>query len=288
MLRLTHEYINQDQLYLGSQKSYVGALPGEHDEVQTINESNEFMLQAGITDALGLSLNLPFVHRVHSHIAHGGGNDVSESWNLSGIGDMRMSAFYSLLLPETEFEPYIAILGGVKLPTGVTGLKNAEGEEAEVTIQPGTGSTDGFVAINYHQALAIVPTVDGSFGALPLSVGISYRFNGTGTYDYRFGNSLQAHVGTEYRIAEWGSFLLQVNGKFQEYADVGTTGEPRENTGGTWLFASPGLNLSLTDALTGSIYFQLPVYQNVHGLQQTARYNLSFDISYTLNLSGKK
>jgi hypothetical protein len=288
MLRLTHEYINQDQLYLGSKKSFVGAIPEEHDEVQTINERNDFMLQLGVTDALGLSVNLPFVNRQHSHIGHESGTDVYETWNFSALGDMKLSAFYSVLHPASEFEPRLDIIGGVKLPSGVTGMKNAEGEEAEVTIQPGTGSTDGYVALNYHQAIGTVPTIDGSYGAMPLILGASFTFNGSGSYGYRFGNSMLAHIGTEYRVAKAGSILLQVNGKFQDYADVGKTAEPRENTGGTWVFASPGLNLELNDALRGAIYVQIPVYQNVHGLQQTAKYNLSFDLSYTLNLLGKE
>jgi hypothetical protein len=165
---------------------------------------------------------------------------------------------------------------------------NAEGEEAEVTIQPGTGSTDGYVALNYHQAIVTVPTVDGSYGAMPLILGASYTFNGSGSYGYRFGNSVLAHIDTEYRVAKGGSILLPVNGRFQDYADVGTTAEPRENTGGTWVYVSPGLNILLNDALDGTVYVQLPVYQNVHGLQQTAKYNLSFDLSYTLNLLAKE
>lgn len=285
-LMLTHEYINQDQIYTGSAKSFVGAIPGHHDEVQTLNERNDLTLQAGLMDNVSLSMDIPFVHREHSHIGHEDSLSTWEQWNFSGIGDLRISAEYAFMVPSDEFSPFLAAVVVIKLPTGLTGLKNAAGEEAEVTLQPGTGSTDGIVALNYRQSVASVPTLSGSYGGLPLLVGASFQFNGKGTYDYRFGNTLLAHLGTAYQFETRGNFLFQINARFQEYSDVGHTDEPRENTGGTWIYASPGLNIQLSDALTATGYVQFPLYQNVHGIQQTAKYNLSFSLSYSLDLRG--
>jgi hypothetical protein len=283
-LGLAHEYINQDQIYVGSSKSFIGAIPSHHDEVQTLNERNILQLQSGITGRLGLNVDIPFVHREHSHIGHEDGKDMWESWNFSGLGDMVVSAQYALLVPSEEFQPYVSLVVGMKLPTGVTGFKNVDGEEAEVTIQPGTGSLDGIVGLNYRQTLLSVPTVSGSYSALPLTIGATYQFNGKGTYDYRFGNSLITSVGTAYQFTNRASLLFQANGRFQDFADVGTTGEFREDTGGTWIFASPGLSFQLADAFSAYGYVQLPIYQNVHGIQQTAKVNLLFGVSYKIDL----
>lgn len=283
-LGLSHEYINQDQIYVGSSRSFVGAIPSHHDEVQTLNERNVFQFQYGITDKVGLNVDVPFIHREHSHIGHEDGQDIWESWNFSGLGDMVVSTQYALLTPSEEFEPYLSLVLGVKIPTGVAGLKNGEGEEAEVTIQPGTGSLDGIVGLNYRQSLFSVPTASGAYSALPLTIGVSYQFNGKGTYDYRFGNSLLTSVGTAYQFIDRANLLFQVNGRFQGFADVGTTGEPRENTGGTWIFASPGLSTKLSDAFSAQAFIQIPVYQNVHGIQQTARINLQFGLSANVDL----
>ena len=283
-LGVIHEYINQDQIYVGSSRSFAGALPSHHDEVQTLNERNIFLFQFGILDALGLNIELPFIHREHNHIGHENGQNIWESWNFSGLGDMIVSTQYALLRPSEEFEPYVSLLVGVRIPTGVTGMKNAEGEEAEVTIQPGTGSLDGIIGINYRQTLLSVPTVSGKYSALPLSVGVSYQANGKGTYDYRFGNSLLASVGTAYQFIDRASLLFQVNGRFQGFADVGTTGEFRDNTGGTWIFVSPGLSTQLSDVFSAQAYIQVPLYQDVHGIQQTARFNLQFGLSANVDL----
>ena len=284
-LGYSYEYINQDQIYVGSTKSFVGAIPEDHDEVQTINERSSLNLQYGLLDNVGMALTLPFMHRQHFHIGHEDtAASVWEAWNFSGLGDMRIDMQYAVFSPSKEFEPYFGVTAGVKLPTGVTGLKNAGGEEAEVTIQPGTGSWDGILGLQYRQTIVSIPTLTGAYGALPLIAGISYQVNGKGTYDYRFGNTLLVHVGSAYQFVQRAGFLLQVNGRFQDYADAGTTGEPRENTGGTWIYLSPGLNLQISDGLEGSAYVQVPVYQEVHGIQQTAKFNLAFNISYSFDL----
>ncbi len=288
-LSYAHEYINQDRLYLGSSKSYAGAVRELHDEVSTLNNRDVVRLQLGIVDRLAFEVNVPFVRREHSHIFHGERGTLNqwETWNFSGLGDISVLGHYALLLPEKLSDPYLGIVGGVKLPSGVTDAKNAEGEQAEVTIQPGTGSVDEIIGANFRMPLITVPTLNGEYGSLPIDLLLLYQMNGKGTNDYRFGNSLQAHIGTAYQLTRKLNVLLQLNGRFQDFADVGNTDEPRENTGGTWIFASPGIGLNLTDDLSGVAYLQLPVYENVHGLQQTAPFNLFLGLSYQMNIFGE-
>jgi hypothetical protein len=283
-LSYVYEYINQDQIYVGSSKAFVGAIPQHHDEVQTINSRSVIRVHYGLSERISLGVDLPFIHREHSHIHHHDGEDLWESWNYGGLGDLVVSARVALLVPSSQFDPHVSLLAGVKLPTGVTRATNAEGEAAEVAIQPGSGSTDGVVGIDFRQALLSVPTVSGEYGVLPLIVGTLFQFGGNGTDDWRFGNSLLVSVGTEYQLARRASVLLQFNGRFQGYADVGSTGEPRENTGGSWIFASPGLNIQLSDEFSGYSYIQVPLYQNVHGIQQTAKLNLLFGIVANVGL----
>lgn len=286
LFRFSREYINQDQIYVASHLSFVGAIPYDHDEVQTINERTLIEMQIGLTDRIGLAINVPFVSRQHSHIHHDMGNDEMETWNFSGLGDIVISGQYSLIVPDGDFDPYVSFSAGVKLPTGITNAANGTGEEAEVTIQPGSGSTDAIFAVYYRQTIASLPTLSGEFSALPLTAGVSYRLNGRGTDGWRFGNILLAHLGTSYQFSAQGSFLLQINGRFQGHADVGTTGEPGENTGGTWIFASPGFSVSLAQNISAYSYVQIPVYRNVNGIQQTSRYNIQFGISSNVDLFG--
>ena len=283
-LRLSHEYINQDQIYVGYNKSFVGAIPEHHDEVSTLNQITSFALGYGITDFLSLDLVIPYIHREHSHIHNHQGEQILETWNFNGIGDMVLTANISLF-ENIDAGSSLNIISGVKLPTGVSDAKNEEGELAEVTIQPGSGSTDFIMGASYTHSLASLPTVSGSlYSALPVTFEVSYKLNTKGTDDYKIGNVLLLHLSTAYRIIERASLLLQVNARFQDHADVGETNEPEENTGGKWIFVSPGLKFYLTEALSIYSYFQLPLYQNVNGIQQAAPYNLQVGIHQELNL----
>ncbi|RMF57319.1 MAG: hypothetical protein D6743_19125 [Calditrichaeota bacterium] len=283
------EYINQDQIHVGSSASFVGAFrqPGqEHDEVQTINSRDIVRMQYGVFSRLALSLEVPFVHREHSHFVIDEAK--WESWNFTGLGDVILSGQFAALLPPSEFSPYLSFALGVKLATGVTNARNGEGEKAEVTIQPGTGSTDVILGVDYRQALASVPTLSGGvYATLPVSIGVTYRINGAGTLGWRFGNELIASLGTEYQLANRATLLFQINGRFQEKADPGRVdiGDvPPGNTGGTWIYASPGLRVQLSDSFSAYGIAQLPVYQDVNGIQQTSNLNLQFGVSFETGL----
>ncbi len=278
------EYIMQDRIYVGSSLSFVGAIPEHHDEVQTLNERNILTLLLGVTDRASIEVLVPFVHREHSHIQRQDTSSSWESWNFSGLGDITLTAHYRVVDPESQYAPAVTIDAGVKTSSGAGGFRNSDGEQGEVTIQPGTGSVDGLVGLHYEQNVAAVPSLAGTYATLPFTAGLTYQFPGAGTDGYRFGNSLLAHVGTAYQFLNKATALLQVNARLQGYADVGSTGEPRENTGGTWIFLSPGLECQFAEGLRGRTYIQFPVYQNVNGIQQTARYNLFFNVNYVFDL----
>jgi len=281
-LKLSHEYIYQDQIYAGSNRSFVGAIPGHHDEVSTLNQVTALSLGYGIFDFLGIDLYVPFVHRKHTHIHNHHGEQIPEKWNFSGLGDMTVLAHFSIFNPAGSSG--IGLSAGIKLPTGVTGAVNDQTEPAEVTIQPGTGSTDFLFGAQYSRDLFILPNMAQGYSTIPINFSINYKLNTKGTDDFMFGNELMLHVSTAYRFLETAAFLLQVNGRFLEQADAGNTNEPIENTGGKWLFVSPGLKFYFNENLSLYGYFQIPVYQNVNGIQQAAAYNLLVGIQQELNL----
>lgn len=283
-LRLYNEYINQDKIYVGSTLSSVGAIPEEHDEVSTLNSITVLQLQYGVSDRLDVGLTLPYIHREHNHILHENGQAKWENWNFSGLGDILITGNYSLLVPSMEKEIYLGISAGIKLPAGVTNAVNAEGAQAEVTLQPGTGSLDEVLGLNFNYPLFIIHTSDDEFSTIPLILGLNYKITGKGTDDYKFGNTLLLTAGTDYQFTKKASITLQFNVRAQGYADVGTTGEPRENTGGTWMYVSPGLNLNITDNLSFFGIVQIPVYINVHGLQQASAFNTQLGISANTSL----
>lgn len=281
---LTYEFINQNQIYVGSSRSFVGAIPQHHDEVQTINQRTVVEAAYGVSERLSLSLRLPFVQREHSHIHHHQGEDLWEYWNFSALGDMVIQAQYRIPFDAGGSRSSVGFAGGTKLPTGVTRMKNSGGDEAEVTIQPGTGSLDWLFGLSARYASLTVPLPSGLYGTMPLTFSATYQINGKGTLGYRFGNVLLLHLGMEYPLARPAYFLFQINAHVQGFADVGTTDEPPENTGGKWVFLSPGFSVDLSENVRANAFVQLPVYRNVHGIQQTAPFNLQFGVNASVPL----
>ncbi len=273
---LSYEYINQDEIFVGSNKSFVGAIPEEHNEVSTLNQIANFSAGYTFNDFLTFNMILPFIHREHLHIHSDDGEP--ERWNFSAIGDLTMLSNFSLY-NDDDSRSFLNFNAGIKLPTGVTDIKNDEGEEAEVTLQPGSGSVDYLIGATYFRNLASVPVLSGTkYSELPLVLNVSYKINSKGTDDYKFGNALSIHLSTAYRFIERLSLLLQVNARFQNKADVGTTGEPKENTGNQLLFLSPGLKIHILDNLSLSSFIQIPLFQHYNGIQQAATFNLQFSV----------
>jgi hypothetical protein len=280
-----HDYINQDQIYKGSNKSFAGASTGHHDELQTINERQVIQVYGALSDRLSLDFELPFISRQHSHILHEAGEDIYETWRFNALGDVVLSGHYAFLFPATVFEPYLSLTLGIKMPSGITDIRNDQGKEAEITIQPGSGSADLLIGLNYRQTFLSVPAISGAYGALPLIAGITYRHNGKGTQDWQFGREFHFHIGSSYQFLNKLNVMLQFNTRFQGMSHAGgSSHEHAENTGGLWIYASPGLNVRVNDTLSANAWIQLPVYQNVNGVQQTSKFNLNFGLTTDINL----
>jgi hypothetical protein len=248
--------------------------------VQTINRRYLVQAQYGASDAVGLSLSIPFISREHVHLEDG----ERENFAFGGLGDITVSGEYALLLPASPFDPLLSLIAGVKLPSGSTEKIGTTGDRAEITIQPGTGSLDGFIGANFRQDLLSVPDLSGLHTSVPLIMSVTYHHAGKGADDYRFGNILLVHLGTEYDLAREVTVMLQCNGKIQGFDDVGRTGEVRGNTGGTWIFVTPGLRSRFSDAFSCYLHLQIPIYQNVHGIQQTAGLYFQMGLSFATDL----
>jgi hypothetical protein len=110
--------------------------------VQTLNRNVFATLDYGFSDKWGVSAIVPWIDRQHDHIHNHRGAKLLESWDFSDLGDVRVAGRY-----QTSFEnkdalrlSFAGLIGGLKLPTGKTDVKNADGETAERSLQPGTGT----------------------------------------------------------------------------------------------------------------------------------------------------
>lgn len=112
-------------------------------------------------------------------------NTNSERYNgntttISGIGDVNLYAGYHLVRKLNEtFKQRLIVGAGVKLPTGKNNISNNQGLRYNTLMQPGTGSTDGFVYANYLIG----------YQKIGMSINSAYKVNGANKNQEGIANS---------------------------------------------------------------------------------------------------
>ncbi|MCH7513419.1 MAG: response regulator transcription factor, partial [Bacteroidetes bacterium] len=144
---------------------------------------------------------------------------------------------------------------GIKLPLGATQNKDIEsGLILPATLQPGTGSVDFLISsqyqtsFNFRKSLSFTQT----FIARVNTVSKEFTFHNT----YRFGHVFQAFTAFADQFLIAG--LLQNPSLTFRYRYAGNDiqeGFPNENTGGHWLYITPGwaINVSQNSHQTNRI-----------------------------------
>lgn len=263
VLDLRYEDIKQDQPRSGSDKVDVGQVPRHHDEVFTKNRNWLASFDYTFDAHWGLNVQAPLVDREHLHIHNHQGAQLPESWTFSGLGDVRVLGRYNAVRSESRDPPERSFAGinfGLKLPTGAIDKRNGDGELAERTLQPGTGSTDALLGAYYVAAMPLQAL--SWFAQAQIQAPISSRDG------YKPGGRLTADIGLRYDLSERASLLLQAN-FLARGRDSGVNAEP-EDSGGRAIFLSPGASVSLTRDIRVYGFLQLPLYQYVNGVQLTA------------------
>jgi hypothetical protein len=278
----------------------------EHNEISTRNSTYKFTLDYGITPRFTLGVLFPLLDRLHRHVEHGedgdhdGGGEhdthnegvaqeeetrIPSRWRYIAFGDMQVTARYLLLPAATPYSPSLLLIFGAKLPTGRTSVKNDEGQEAELTLQPGNGSWDGIWGVSYVQNFSVA-TLRREAALAPLFATVLWRFPvGVGKFGYEPGSELFLNIGTAYPLWRKLELLGQMNFHYKDRDDVGhASGVVRADTGREQLFLSPGVRYHLTDSLVVYTFTQFAVYRRVNGIQLTSDWNFTAGMFYRFTL----
>jgi len=262
---LRHDFVDQKDLRIGNRRATAAdTLGADEVEQRTINRYTTATLNYNPDKVWGFSAQLPWVHRSHSTDDAVDGLLHSHS---SSIGDARFMARYQGF----DLGQNVGVMVGLKLPTGRIHERFAEnGEPLDRSLQPGTGSTDALL---------------GLYGTGSLSRDLDWFSQGivqtalATRGDYRPGNSVNINAGLRYMSLGAVMPQLQLN-LIDKQRDSGASADP-ETTGGRLAYVTPGVGYSLSRQLSIHADVQLPVYQQVHGLQLTPEANYSVGIHYT-------
>ena len=266
------EYLKQDQLRAGTKKISADEITSHHEEVKTLNRNALLGLEYGFAPDWSVGLVLPYSNRDHLHIHRHHGTPIPEAWQFDEIGDARLTLRHQPANQHANATSW-SLQGGLKLPTGRTDVRNADGDEAERSVQSGSGTTDLLLG--------------GGLAYAPLSLPGSLFSNLT----------LQAPINEKdgfrpgWRVGVQAGWLIPVSGKLDLILqgnllyvgrDRGVNAEP-DDSGRTEAALVPALAYAWSRKLSVYGQLELPLYQNVNGVQLTHDYAVSLGLSLMLN-----
>ena len=276
-IRVTQRYTYLGAAYQGTTEFFN---PGASEQFWTTDVSAFYSL----TEGLLVMGNIPLrVTQGNGEVATapGGGIDLdTDKGGDHGIGDMSLLARYTFFRHHTlDSTLFLALTAGVKLPTGSTDGRNDDGNFLDAHIQPGTGSTDGLFGFGFNYAK----------GKYSLSGNILASIAGEGEFgntSHQFGDAVNYDITGRYRIypATIGQSSTQV------FLSMGLAGETRQrelennvkvfDSGGTTLYATPGLQINFAEHWVTEFTYQHAVYHNLFGTQLGEDYKLFGSLTY--------
>jgi hypothetical protein len=250
----------------------------------------------GITHELTLSAELPFVRRdhlregEHSHVGGQAINEVATLGNISGLGDMNILAKYRLTHRD---EGGLALIAGIKVPTGSTHKHSADGERLETEHQPGTGSWDPIFGASAGT----------SVGPLKLSASALYQLSGKGAQHTELGDRLQAGIALSHHFgaaehhhetsenhhhgdqldehhedqahATWDAFV-ELSGEWEGRQKVDD--EIELDSGGKAVWLTPGARFNTAGGLSLGASIGVPVWQRIRASHPNNDYRVALSL----------
>jgi hypothetical protein len=283
ILDLSYMYIHQDEPRIGNHPAAVGELPNpHHDEIETINRQVTGRIDYAFSDRWAIGLSLPVIGRTHEHFSNEASPPELESWRFTGLGDLVAEVRYAFWAPQGRDATRVYALMDGKFPTGTTTARNAAGELAEPTLQPGTGSYDWIGGLGYWSPIAAVPMLTPGQGRLRLYGTAKYRVNTSGIEGYRMGNEILASQGVNYPVTSRFDVLTEIDVRSKAKDHRGNTEEDTDFTGGDFIWFTPGFRMHLTRSLSFYGLMQFAVYRRVNNEQITADKQAMVGLTFAL------
>lgn len=284
---LRYDFLNQNQLRSGTgtissaaAAAATNTQTGAPAEVEQYTRNNYLTATFDYNNgsAWGVSLSLPYIERSHATLGTGSDGTTFDPANGAytssgaGIGDVRVLGRFFGFSEHKNFGLQL----GLKLPTGSKGQNSGFGSAQAVDpgLQRGTGTTDLLLGAYYFDNL----TADWDYfvqGAAQAALDHSTMAAGS----YKPGSSLNLNAGIRYRSLDAFIPTLQLNARTVR-RDSGVAADTYA-TGGSTVYLTPGAIVQIDDRFSAYANLQIPVYQNLNGIQIAPRLIVSVGGRYT-------
>ena len=196
----------------------------------------------------------------------------------TGLGDVSFNAGYHVITPKDKALRHKLIIGaGIKLPTGNYYAHDKHSDRLPFEMQPGTGSIDGFVYMNY-----VLMTK--KIGA---SVSINYKANGQNNYKEKLSNSHNDFVSLFYRLPISNMlFYPSIQANYENTKGLYIKNEFQKNTEVNSLLLGPGLDIYYK-SFSVNLAWQFTCYEQVNTGSLKSAGRLSFGLNYSFGKRDK-
>lgn len=249
------------------------ALASQHVHAHTTdyNSAVTASLSYGVTGHFTLSASLPYLRRddlragEHSHSGGTVSNTAEALGSVSGFGDVSIIGQYQFAHSHSRGWG-LAMIGGIKLPTGATHRISGDGERLETEHQLGTGSWDPMLGIAGSKR----------WGPISLDSNLLYQFATKGAQDTELGDRLSLNAAFSFGLANghdrhinrdddhghgsW-TLVLEANGEWEGQQTI--SGEIENESGGTVIYLSPGIRFGSAHGWSAALSAGVPVWQNI-------------------------
>lgn len=154
----------------------------------------------------------------------------------TGFGDISVNAGFHILLPDEEKNVKQKLVAGIgiKLPTGNYYAHDSKSMRLPFEMQPGTGSTDGFIYLNYILM----------YQKIGINVNANWKVNGKNRYKEKVNNSTTDFLSVFYKIKCKNVLFypsVQANYEYTRGLEIKKVIQP--STAVNVLMLGPGLDL---------------------------------------------
>ncbi len=224
----------------------------------------------GITDDFALGIDLPWVDNrgLREGHHHAGTSEVHDNGDQSGLGDASLFAQWTCYR-DAEAASSVGIYAGAKLPTGETHEKTPDGERLEPDHQLGSGSVNPLLGA----------AVSKGYGSINVGVSALYEFAMDGIQGSNLGDIARVNAGlgwtpagSEGSALRW-SLLVELVGEWREKAEI--DGATDNDTGGTSLFAAPGVRATWDNRWSWYGSVSLPLSEDHNGVQADTEFRVT-------------
>ena len=283
------QFIEFDDISDSSLESFGAA----DEDVHSIDNLFQYQVSLawGVTNNLTIGASVPYLERNNIRAAHNdmGTGEVEIAGDASGIGDARLFGQYRFFHDTLQD---LAVITGIKIPTGATDEREVEGELFETDHQPGSGSWDPFLGLAYNR----------SFGRAGISANVLYSYTTKGSQQTDLGNGFNYNLALSYRlfsameshyhhhdhehghehtasILDYIDVALELNGDLRGKDEIDGVNE--DNSGGHILYISPGMRVGFAHSWSFYTSIGIPVTRNLNGVQSEQDYRIIGGMSLT-------